>query len=49
MKRKIKPKPINMIMKLPRQEDALNEATHGLLKGRLAGAVRPWPWSFSGM
>ena len=38
MKRKIKPKPINMIMKLSRQEDALNEATQGLLKGRLAGA-----------
>ena len=27
MKRKIMPKPINMIMKLSRQEDALNEAT----------------------
>ena len=38
MKRKIMPKPINMIMKLSRQEDALNEATQGLLKGRLAGA-----------
>ena len=27
-----------MIMKLYRQEGALNEATQGLLKGRLAGA-----------
>ena len=27
-----------MIMKLSRQEDALNEATQGLPKGRLAGA-----------